>query len=178
MDELTFAFTQDGLVAVVNGTEEISDLEGLLTRAPDVPAPVLAQALTEFGPAGFQVITDPAAFEEAFRTRLAGEDPNEPWREGMMRLRDFGIPDFTEIAPPKIEDGTLVYFARALFNGLPYRTKVTLGRVGDVTYLPLELTPPPEPSPPVPDPVATMPGEDDDDSDILDLDAIEDDDTP
>ena len=106
------------------------------------------------------------------------EDPNEPWREGMMRLRDFGIPDFTEIAPPKIEDGTLVYFARALFNGLPYRTKVTLGRVGDVTYLPLELTPPPEPSPPVPDPVATMPGEDDDDSDILDLDAIEDDDTP
>ena len=62
MDELTFAFTQDGLVAVVNGTEEISDLEGLLTRAPDVPAPAARVRLAPTPRAAAQEL---AAWEKA-----------------------------------------------------------------------------------------------------------------
>lgn len=88
------------------------------------------------------MITDPAAFAEAYRTQLAGEDANQPWQEGVIRLVGFGFPVFDEIQAPSLSNDQLVFFARDGFTGLPYRVEISLSSIGSVsedTYKALDL---------------------------------------
>ncbi|MQQ09342.1 hypothetical protein GFB49_12820 [Epibacterium sp. SM1979] len=136
-------------MVVVDDAQKASDLGQLLALAPGLLDPeaalVLAQAVNHIAQGhGFSVIEDPAEFASAYQAQLAKEDPSEPWQEGVIRLVDFGVPDFEEIAAPILTGETLVFFARDGFTGLPYRVEVALNpatSVGADDYKALDLEP-------------------------------------
>jgi len=142
----------DSEYVVMVGEDEVeaSTLASLLTIAPELKQPEAAietaRAVNYIsqGPA-FQVINDPAAFEEQYRVKLASEDPSEPWSEGVVRLSDYGVPDFATIAAPTISGTVLTYFAVDDFLGLPYRVDVDFAvselQVTDDHYKALALEP-------------------------------------
>ena len=128
--------------------EAAHDMATLLRLVPGIVAPgraeeaaVLVNHLAQG--VDFRVITDPAGFEQAYMARLAGEDPAAPFRDGVLRLRDFGVPAFGTITPPRWDGGTLVFHAADANPGLPYRVTVPdLAATPDYEPLPLSPLPP------------------------------------
>jgi len=141
MDKLELTLTRAGLVGVVNGKEELADLAAFQSRAPDAPAETLAQVASALGKPGYDAILDPAAYETLTRERIDNENANMPWQPGVMRIRDFGMPDFDAIQPPRRDGNTLTYHARDTHTGLPYQVVLPLGAPGDADISPLPLTP-------------------------------------
>jgi len=76
---------------------------------------------------GFEygVILDPAAFRVDYMARYDAEEGAE-WQQGQPRLRDFGKPDLSRLAPPVIDGGTLVFFADDKYLGLAYQVTMSL----------------------------------------------------
>lgn len=133
-------------VVIVDG-EEIADIAALLARLPELLAPeglcVLARMLSHLARGdAYQVIADVAGFEASYRARLASE-ADGPWQEGVLRLRDFGVPDFSAMRPPRMEGDTLVFHASRRGSCLPYRVEAPLDAEGpgSLRYVPLALTP-------------------------------------
>ncbi len=153
---LDLGLTGEGKPVVLLGTrgEQATDMATLLRLAPGLASPAhaadLALAVNHLAHSGeYRVITDPQAFEHAYRTRLAGEDPNAPWHEGVVRLRDYGVPDFTQVHAPSFTAGRLTFYAVDMYLGVPYRVELT-DLLAAPTYAPLPLTPLPGPSQPGP----------------------------
>lgn len=102
-------------------------------------------------PYDFAVILDPAKFEADFRARLAREAPTVPFRAGVFRVSDFGVPTFSDITPPRWVEGKLVYYAVDLTLNLPYCVEIT-DPGSAPTYEPMALDPlPPAPAADEPD---------------------------
>jgi len=141
MDKLELSLGDAGIVGLINGEEELADLAALQNRAPDAPAEQLAQVASALGRPGYEAILDPSAYEALTRARIANEDPGLPWQPGVMRIRDFGMPDFDAIKPPRREGNTLIYHARDTHTGLPYQVMLTLGTSGEAEITPMPLTP-------------------------------------
>ncbi len=91
----------------------------------------------------FRVIEAPQEYESNFRSRIATEDPSQPWTEGVMRLCDFGTPEFSAIEPPQIADKKLSFYAEDLVTGLPYVVRLDFGaesaRLMPGDYVPMPL---------------------------------------
>jgi hypothetical protein len=148
-------------VVLLGGGRQAADLPELLRLAPglrtDGPAGDLAHAVNHLAHGtDYDVITDPASFASTYLARIAREDPDAEWQEGVVRLRDFGVPDFERIAPPELAGDALIYYAVDSFLGLPYRV-VLSDFARSPSYEPLPLTPCPRPAPsasvaPAPDP--------------------------
>ncbi|NIZ63046.1 hypothetical protein DL239_18940 [Sedimentitalea sp. CY04] len=136
-------------VVIIDDAQKTADLTQLLTMVPGLAQPeaatTLAKAVNHISQGrGFSVITDPSAFAQAYNAQLAGEDVNTPWQEGVIRLVDFGVPDFDEIQAPSLVNDQLVFFARDGFTGLPYRVETSLGAIASVSedsYKALDLEP-------------------------------------
>ena len=62
----------------------------------------------------------------------------------MVRLRDYGVPDFARIEAPKFTDGKLTFYAVDTFLGLPYKVE-TANLETAPSYAPLPLSPLPRP---------------------------------
>ncbi len=140
----------DGAPAAFVGDTAYASLADLLRAEPGLTAPPAAAALavhvTHFARDGdYALIDDPGAFEAAYRARIEREDPAQPWQQNVMRLRDFGLPDFASIHAPAQQDGTLVFFAVDALTGLPYRVTAALADLSAPTYAPLPLSPVPRP---------------------------------
>lgn len=108
--------------------QEYTTIDALLAAVPALIEPAhavpAAEAVNHLSEGyGFGVILDPAAFETAYFARYDAEATQE-WQQGTPRLRDFGKPDLSVLAPPQIEDGTLTFFADDKYLGLAY--KVTM----------------------------------------------------
>lgn len=134
-----------GEAVVLTGGGEAQDMASLLRLAPELAAPgharSLAEAVNHLAQRGeFRVIQDPASFETWYREKLSKEDPETPWQEGVSRLCDFGVPDFSEIEPPVFTSGHLRFFAQDVFLGVPYRVDVP-DLAAPPSYEPLKLTP-------------------------------------
>lgn len=150
--QIIFGLGNDSEYVVMVGEEETeaTTLANLLSLAPGLKQPEAsletARAINYLsqGPA-FRIIEDPAAFEEQYRKKLASEDQSEPWAEGVVRLSDYGIPNFADIAAPSMSRSLLTYFAVDDMLGLPYRVDVDLAsaniRVTDDDYRALDLEP-------------------------------------
>ena len=149
-------------VVIVEGTTEVGTLAALVAAAPGLLHPdaaaTMARAVAHFAAAtDYRVIEDPATYEAAYRAQLGREDPDAPWRAGVYRLRDHGMPDFTGITAPAYHGTRLVFFAQSALIPLPYRVEVDVGDA-DVTLSPdifraVSLTPfPPATSPPAANP--------------------------
>ena len=76
---------------------------------------------------GFEygVILDPDGFRADYMTKYDAEEGAE-WQQGQPRLRDFGKPDLSILAPPMIDEGTLVFFADDKYLGLAYHVTMDL----------------------------------------------------
>ncbi|MBI1173278.1 hypothetical protein GC209_17965 [bacterium] len=150
------------------GDEVFESLAALLARHPEFGAEASAADLAIAANhllrgSDYEVILDPAAFEAAYRARIAGEDLSQGYADGDARLSDFGLPDFAQIAVPRIAGDQIAYFARDALTGLPYRATASL--TSDAAeYLPLALTAIARPGPTrqVPPPDAAMPDIDED----------------
>lgn len=149
-DSIAYQLARTGPVVIVNESEQISTRAALQTRAPDVPAADLAQALMTLEDGPYRLILDPKRFEEDYRKRLGSEDSGQPWQQNVFRLRDFGTPDFGSIAGPARDGDALIFHAADTVTGLPYRVTVTLGTGSEPEFEPLPLTPVSDASPPVP----------------------------
>lgn len=75
----------------------------------------------------YSVIVDPEAFRTDYMAARAAEDPDEAPEPGKIRLHNYGIPDFSQIARPRMEGDTLVFFARNTTLGIPYRATMPAG---------------------------------------------------
>jgi len=124
-----------------------NDMAALLAAYPDLAsgnaATTFAQAVNHFAQGNaFAVITDPDAFEAAYREQLAGEDASEPWQQGVYQLSSYGVPDFSAIHPPAVTGGSAVFFVADDLIGVPYRVEASLDGTlpEDSAYVPLPLT--------------------------------------
>lgn len=153
LPRIEFGLDDQGRPVVLLGEQgEAADMAGLLGRAAALASPGRATDLAHAANhlahgAEYRVIDDPAAFAAAYRARLDREDPNQEWREGVIRLRDFGVPDFAAIKPPQTAAGRLVFYAEDRFTGLPYRAEAA-DLTATPSYSPMPLTPLPRPSRP------------------------------
>ncbi|MEP1588456.1 MAG: hypothetical protein ABJR46_13155 [Tateyamaria sp.] len=133
---------------VVEARVEVASIPELIREAPELLVPEgavpLAQSINFLAVGdGFQVIENPSSFRAAYEAQIAKEDPDTPWSEGVVRLIDYGVPDFDQISAPNWTGEALVFFARDTFTGLPYRVQIALGQ-GDASlseqdYSALEL---------------------------------------
>ncbi|WP_299044464.1 hypothetical protein [uncultured Tateyamaria sp.] len=140
-----------GRSILLNGSEEIADLAGLLKRAPDLEPAKLAKLALQVAPAGYTLITDPAAYAAQVRARVESEAPNQPWQEGPPRIRDFGLPDFDAIGAPQRDGDTVTAHVRDNYTGLPYVMTLVLGGTAETAdFEPMPLTPLPGPPVAVP----------------------------
>lgn len=146
LPELNFTLAdEDQAPVVVAGDDVHASIGALLAAVPGLMAPEaavpLAQAVLHFARGrDYTVIDDPAGFEADYRAQLAGEDANQPWRQGSVRLVDYGVPDFSAIAPPAHHGTALVCTARDAFSGLAYSAQAPLSDLSSVTLSPLPLT--------------------------------------
>ncbi|MEO9573619.1 MAG: hypothetical protein ABJ263_12940 [Tateyamaria sp.] len=167
-DLMEFSVTAQGEWVVIVGTQEARTIADIISLAPNASPMNWADILNELASGGdYEVIEDPAAFRTAYEATMAEEDPEKGWSQDAMRLRDFGIPNFDEINVPRINGGTLVYFARDIYTGLPYRAEILLSNAAaEPAYAPLDLMPTPEPAAHVP-PVMEVPDDEADDESFL-----------
>lgn len=142
---MALALDEAGRPVVWLGDATAADMAELLRRAPELAsaaqALALARAANHFASRDYRLIEDPAAFEAAYRVRLASEDPQAPPEAGVIRLCDFGIPDFAAITLPALTGGVLRFFAEHRFLGLAYRAE-TADLAAPPVYAPLPLAPP------------------------------------
>ncbi|MEP3332406.1 hypothetical protein [Sedimentitalea sp.] len=137
--------TQDEKGPLVQvGDTEMRSFAELLKAAPQIADPKYVQGLAylanhlSYG-FDYSVIDSPGDFEEEYRARMAQEDATAPMVPGVVRLIDYGVPDFAEVAPPALEGDTLRFFAVASTLGFPYAVTVNLAS-GDTDYAPMTLT--------------------------------------
>lgn len=137
-------------VVIVDDTQEIESIPALATEVPGLltaeAARDLAVAVNHLAVGGdFDVITDPVAFQTAYEAQLASEDPSQGWQEGVMRLVDFGKPDFSEIKVPYWTGSAITFFAADATTGLPYRVEAILApqakSISEDDYKALALSP-------------------------------------
>jgi len=124
---------------------EAANMAELLRLVPglasDAHAVDLARAVNHFKHGtDYRVIENPTEFADAYRARIEHENPSAEWQEGVVRLRDYGIPDFSQIQPPKLTGGKLTFYAADNFLGVPYEVEAeNLEAVPE--YNPMPLTP-------------------------------------
>lgn len=139
---------EDGASIAVVGNDIYPSLDALTSAHTALQgtdaATELAQAVTHFARGKtFSVIDDPDAYEAAYIAQLETEDPSVPWQQGITRLVDFGVPDFSAITVPTLADGSLIWAVRDAFSGLPYSAKASLPDLNAPQFSPMSLKPVP-----------------------------------
>ena len=141
---IQFNVTDSGTPIVIVEQVEVTDRLEALRRAPALADPKFARAYARVvnhlvKGYKFEVIMDPAAFKADYLAKYEAEDPDEVVVQGVMRLRNFVLPDLDTIKPPEMKDGELVFYARSTFRGTPFR--VTTPLEGSPVYLPVKAAP-------------------------------------
>ncbi len=143
---ITFVLTKQGSPALMVAEAEAATLAEVLQRAPGITDPhwtrLYARVVNHLAYGyDYEMIMDPAAFEAEFRAAweaepetVADDAPVTP-----PRLRDLGMPEFSQIQPPAVVDGELVFYVRSNHYGIPYRVGRRPG--AEPTYTPVPMQP-------------------------------------
>lgn len=91
----------------------------------------------------YRLIPDPDAYRSKYRRRLASEDPKAPWQDGVPRVSDFGVCETAEIALPRMEGESVIFYVEDDYLGIPYRVTAPAPNhpEGEISYEPLPMTP-------------------------------------
>lgn len=141
---IQFNLSDAGAPVVIVEKVEVSDRIEALRRAPALSDPKFARAYAQVvnhlaKGYKYEVIMDPAAFKADYMAKYDAEDPDVVAAPGVMRLRNFALPDFDSITPPAMEDGTLVFFSRNAYRGTAFH--VTVPEDGPPVYRPVKSAP-------------------------------------
>lgn len=144
--DVSFGITEDGrnVLYVGEDDDEVADLAALVAAAPDLDPEALARAVNHLAVGSeFSVIGDVNAYALSVRSRLESEPAGVPWQEGVIRLRDHGLPDIRSVEAPARTGNALVFFAADRLIGAPYRVEVDLAGAlpGEADYQALPLRP-------------------------------------
>jgi len=139
---ISMVLSDQGAPVVIIGESQVSNAKDLLAAAPALQEPewirVYANVLNHMAHGyKYELIIDPDEFEAQYMKEYEAEDPDEPPVPGLIRLHNYGIPEFSEIAPPFYEGDTLTFYVRENFLGIPY--KATLGSFFLPDYEPVTL---------------------------------------
>jgi hypothetical protein len=140
---------QNENLVLLEDTGQAADMAALLRLAPGLASAAraldLARAVNHFAQGtDFRLIENPAEFASAYRAQIEREDPAAEWQEGVVRLRDYGVPDFNQIESPKLAGGKLTFYAADAFLGVPYKVEAA-NLESAPNYTPMPLTPLPRP---------------------------------
>lgn len=143
MPPIDFDFAADGAPVVIVAEAPAKSLDEALRLAPALGTPqwtaAYAQVANHLAHGDrFSVILDPEAFRTAYLAQRAAEDPAEVPRPGVIRLTNYGIPAFDQIARPAMDGDRLVFFAVNTSLGIPY--KVTMAPGEKPVYRPVAMT--------------------------------------
>lgn len=135
-------------VALIERKVEMGEQAAILDRYPmlldEAHRLELARLVNHFA-RGFkyEVIGDPEAFKSAYQAKLQAENKDELWKQGAPKLSDFGQPEFARIQVPAFGNGKLIFFARSVQLGVPYRVEVPITgyAVGVPSYEPVPMGP-------------------------------------
>jgi hypothetical protein len=141
---IQFNLSDAGAPVVIVEQVEVSDRIEALRRAPALSDPKFARAYAQVvnhlaKGYKYEVIMDPAAFKADFMAKYNAEDPNAVVAPGVMRLRNFALPDFDSITPPQMTEGTLEFFARSAYRGTAFH--VVVPPEGPASYRPVKSAP-------------------------------------
>jgi hypothetical protein len=139
---LEMDFASNGAPVVVVEDVEASDLSEALRLAPALGEPnwvrAYSRVVNHFSSGGdFEPIMDPSTFKAKYLAAYEAEDPDEEVGPGVIRLHNFGIPDFAAIHPPMKDGNTLIFFVENMFMGIPY--KVTMRDGTQPEYQPVAM---------------------------------------
>lgn len=131
-----------GTPIVIVGEAQVTNARELLDAAPALKDPewirVYANVLNHMAHGyKYELIIDPDEFQAQYMKEYEAEDPEAQAVPGLIRLHNYGIPEFDEIASPAYEGETLTFYVRENFLGIPY--KATLGSFFLPTYEPVTL---------------------------------------
>ena len=144
LTEIVSSRNEEGERTAYLGEASFGSIDALVAEVPELLEPdaatELARHVNNFARGSdYVLIEDPSEFAERYRAQLESEDPSQPWREGVMRLSDFGVPNFDEITAPRHDGETLVYFAEDRATGLAYRASASLSGLAEPSYEPVPL---------------------------------------
>lgn len=139
---ISMQYDQTGAPIVIVEQARAADLADVIRLAPALSDPhwvrAYARVVNHLAQGDkFGLIVDPAAFEAKYRAAFDAENPDEEPQAGVMRLRNFGIPDFGAIKPPEMQGGDLVFYAENTFMGIPYRAVMAEG--AEPVYTPVAM---------------------------------------
>ena len=139
---LEMDFTTSGAPIVIVEDDEAASMVEALNLAPALRDPkwlrAYARVANHFATGDeYELILEPEEFKAKYMERYNAEDPDEEVGPGVVRLHNFGIPDFSAIHPPMKDGDTVVFFAENLFMGIPY--KVTMANGEDPQYDPVAM---------------------------------------
>jgi hypothetical protein len=125
-------FGANGAPVVLVEQVEVSDPAALMQAAPALEDPkwafAFAQMVNHIAQGdSHELIIVPAEFKEKYMAVYEAEDPDEEVGPGVIRLHNFGIPDFAAIHPPMKNGNTLIFFVENMFMGIPYRVTMRDG---------------------------------------------------
>jgi hypothetical protein len=134
--------SDEGAPVVMVADAELTAPDALLKAVPQLRDPayaaLYAQLLTHLTQGGdMELIMDPAVYEAEYERRLAAEDPEEEPQPGVVRLRNYGTPDFAALKPPAYEGDQLVFYTWHTFFTLPYRAVVDDSGIPEFKPVPL-----------------------------------------
>lgn len=132
----------NGAPVVIVGEARVNNAQELLAAAPmltnDEWVRAYAKIVNHIAHGyKYDLILDPAAFETQYMKEYEAEDPNETPVPGLVRLHNYGIPEFGEITAPAFDGETLVFYVRETYLGIPY--KATMGADFKPVYYPVTL---------------------------------------
>ncbi|MEO6747703.1 MAG: hypothetical protein ABIN08_24745 [Caldimonas sp.] len=138
--------SQSSNPAVFAGGRMFDSVADLIAAHPslitegDVAAGALAVVYNHFARGdAYEVITEPSAFESAYRASAANENSQTAWSQTSVRLTDFGMPEFDRIHVPFLAGMQIAFFARDALTGLAYEVGGSLDAPAEATYEPMRL---------------------------------------
>lgn len=136
-----FSYDDDNKLCASVGPDEYHSVAELIAAAPFVAEPghilLLAKALNHFDQGmSYGVIEEIEPYKEDFLKRYAEEEELE-WDQFNLRVGDFELPDFEQMAAPSIKDGEITFFVNHRGLDAPYIVTGPADGSGKLDYSPL-----------------------------------------
>lgn len=146
--DLSYGLDEDGVFVNINNVTHYSYAE-VIEKHPELLEPENAHYLAELyytfsdQQDYFVFIKDVEQYIQGLQRQVEEEISagTQPFNAFRPRLIDFGVPDYTAIHPPIIQDGFIKYYVHERHSSVPYLVTGSLINQKSVTIEPISLEP-------------------------------------